>query len=289
MNWLLLTLGAALLWGFGNFLLKKGLNNITPVWNNLITDWIMLILWIPAALILSNFSIKSITPSVFAAITVAAITLLTYYYALSKGKLALTGTVLATYPVATIILSFIFLNERVSITQYIGIFIILISCILIAFPEEEAEKELEKDRKIHDYSWLIWGLTSATLIGAGDFFMKISINAIGSYSHMFYLAIIMNLLTPINYVIDKKGRRAPKFSLNSLFPTLIGSAILLSGTLLFFLALEAQKATLVAPVSSVYIAIMVILAILFLKEKINRMQTAGIIGVILGIILTGVG
>lgn len=127
------------------------------------------------------------------------------------------------------------------------------------------------------------------LIGTGDFLLKTSINTIGAYSQMFYFAIIINFLTPLNYFFDKKGRVLPKISPAEFIPTLIGNAILLSGTLFFFLALELEKATRVAPVSSAYVGIMVILAIIFLKEKITIKQAVGVIGIIVGIMLTGFG
>jgi uncharacterized membrane protein len=60
------------------------------------------------------------------------------------------------------------------------------------------------------------------------------------------------------------------------------------GVLLLYLGLGVGKASLVSPVSASYVALTVVLAVIFLREKISKVQLSGVIMAVLGIILIGV-
>lgn len=242
----------------------------------------MVIIWVPAVLILSKFSIKTPTAVNLFIIFLAAVSYMLIFYALSRGKLALTGTVVSLYPMTTVILSSVFLKEQISAGQFLGIGSILLGGVLLALPER-------KKQAFHDLSWFWWGAATAISIGTGDFLTKLSTNMIGAHSHLFFIAIIFQFLSVANYLIDQKGRQLPKFSQENFLPTLLGLFILWGGSLLFFLSFDFGPASLITPVSSIYPALMVILAVIFLKEKITPRQGLGVAAAVLGTVLIGVG
>ncbi len=55
-----------------------------------------------------------------------------YFYALEKGKVSIVFTIAALYPVVTIILAFLVLNETITLTQAAGILLGLIAMYLLA-------------------------------------------------------------------------------------------------------------------------------------------------------------
>jgi len=86
-------------------------------------------------LLMENFRIEWSGPGFawsFAAGFFTFIGFLTFFAALEKGKASTVVTMSALYPVVTILLSVIFLHEKVSIKEYVGIGFALVACVLLA-------------------------------------------------------------------------------------------------------------------------------------------------------------
>ena len=81
--------------------------------------------------------------------------------------------------------------------------------------------------------------------------------------------------------------RWPLLSLEQL-PLALGLAILgLAGLLLFYKALALGPIAIVSPIGAAYVAVTVILVVLFLGERLSSGQTAGIAITTVGILMTG--
>lgn len=276
--WLIFSLLAALLWGIGQIFVKKGFAQTTPLFNNILATSVEVFFWIPIAL-LGGVEFEKF-PIVFPLALVAGITYFVYYYVIGKGEVSLTGTVLAAYPLTTIILSGIFLHEPLGIFQKIAILLIILGSVLIAMP---------KNIKSFKFAnWVYWAIFGAILIGSGDFLAKVGISKSNAYTWLFFLALAGLPWVFINFLIDKKGRVIPEFKLQKFVPTIIGVAMVSIGIIPFNLAFQYGLASLVAPVSSSYVVLTAVLAFIFLKEKINKVQLVGILSTSLGIILLGI-
>lgn len=280
--WFFLSILAAVFWAIGLIFIKKGLSNLSPLWSNIITYLVRLPIWLPVVLILSKFKINAPTFEVVLAITVACGLNLTMTYALAKSQVSLSGTLISLYPVSTLILSLLFLNEQISLFQLGGIIIVLTGSLLLALPKKVNSQALK------NLSWFWLGLISAVCIGIGDFLLKISTNEIGGNSNAFYMSFISLILCGITWVFDRKGREIPKFKKETLLPTIIGSGVTMVGSLIFFLAFEFGNLSLIAPVAASYPALMVILAVIFLKDKLDVRQIIGIFLALLGVFAIGV-
>lgn len=287
MLWFLLAFVAALFWAIGHILLKRGFDHVPPLWNNILDKFLSLVLWTPVILFLSGFKITVPPLSIAVVIISAAALYHFFFYAISKGQISLTGTIVAGYPLFTILLSYFFLNEKLSLIQYAGIALILIGDVNVALPDKGAVDRSIAPSMGNDYTWVLWGFIGALTLGIGDFLTKVSINRIGSYSHIFWLALIGNFVTICNYLIDKKNRPLPPLLRRQGLPTLLGIVVNLIGALFFLLAFDYGKVSLIAPVSSIYPAFMALLAMRFLKERISRKQGIGIAVAILGLVMIG--
>lgn len=283
MVWFALAIGAALLWSAGGVLVKKGFQKVTPLWNNILGNLLSLVVWVPAVLLLSRWQIRIPPWNILLIILTASLIYLSFYYSLSKGRLSLTGTLIAGYPVVTILFAHLFLGERLLPLQYTGVALTIAGGVVVAFPERTppgATKEL---------SWVLWGLLGASCLGTGDFLSKFSMNRIGSYSHIFFLSFIFNLGSGVNYLLDRKNRAAPKIFSRDFLPTFLGIIIHLFGALFFLLALGYGPASLVSSVSSIYPALTVLLAVRFLRETVTLRQGIGIGSTVAGIVAIGLG
>jgi transporter family protein len=281
MAWFPLALGAALLWSAGGVLVKKGFTAVSPLWNNILNNLLALFIWLPAALLLSRFRIPLPPWWLLLVILGASLIYQAFYYSLSKGQISLTGTIIAAYPVFTIVLAHLILGERLAAWQYGGLALILAGGVVVALPERV---QPGAGREI---SWVLWGLLGACSLGTGDFLSKFSINRIGPYSHLFYLSLLFNLASPLNFLLDREHRSAPRILSRAFLPTSLGIVLHLLGAICFNVAFAYGPASLVSSVSSVYPALVVLLALRFLKERISWRQGLGIGATVAGLVLIG--
>jgi uncharacterized membrane protein len=115
------------------------------------------------------------------------------------------------------------------------------------------------------------------------------VNSIGAHSNTFFLALVFNFLSAVNYLVDRRNRKVPAIFSNRFTHTLTGICLHLIGAILFWSAMGLGKISLVGPVSSIYPAIVAILAVKLLKESISPKHGIGIGVTVIGLILVGFG
>ena len=279
--WLFYTLLAAVLWGVGQIVIKKGYSNLPSLFNNVYAGIILPAMILPLTLShgINADRILSILPLTI----VVAVIFLAYYYVISLGQVSFTGTIISTSPLITAILSIVFLHENISAFQKIAIGLILVGTVCLAFPEK-----INELKKLKIGSWFWWALFTAIIVGFADFLIKLLITQSDVYTYLFTYSICVFFVGVISIFFDKKGRALPKFSFKHYLPTLIGVSIMEIAFLSFHFALSGGLASLVAPISSLYVSITAVLAWTILKEKINKLQFFGITLSALGVILVGI-
>lgn len=279
-TWFLLAILATLFFGIGEVFIKKGFEYITPLWSNILYNTLIL-LRIPLILFLSGFSLKIPTLSIFLIIFISGACYKLHAYAVSKGNVSLVSPLVATYPIVTVILSLIFLNERLYIWQFIGIMLVVASSFTLSLPAKQTFFQITK------YSWIYWGIGAALLEGFADFLSKLSINQVGSYSYLFFMTLLLQPVSIANFLVDKGGRKLKRMPLKNFFFPIAGNLAFVVASIFFFLAFDYGKVSLISPIASAYPAVTLLLAILLLKEKVSLRQVTAIGGVILGISLIG--
>jgi transporter family protein len=281
MVWFPLALGAALLWAVGGVFVKKGFAGVTPLWNNILNNLLAIVIWVPAALALNSFRMPLPHWRILLVILAAAVIYQIFYYSLSKGQVSLTGTIIAGYPLFTILLSHLFLGERLAGWQYAGVAFLLAGGVVIALPRRT------EPGAARDLSWVLWGALGAASIGTGDFLSKFSVMRIGPYANLFFLAFLNNAASGFNYLMDRQNRMAPRFASRHFLFSILGIVIHLIGALFYLTAFGFGPASLISSVSSIYPALLALLAVLFLRESISWRQAGGIAAVMAGLVLVG--
>jgi drug/metabolite transporter (DMT)-like permease len=281
MVWFPLALSAALLWAAGGILVKKGYAGVSPLWYNILNNLLALVVWLPAAMALSGFRLPLPPWWILLVILSAALLYQVFYYSMSKGQVSLTGTIIAGYPLFTILLTHLFLGERLAGWQYGGVALLLAGGVLVALP-----RRLEPGAA-RDLSWALWGLLGAASIGTGDFLSKLSVNRVGPYANLFFLAILNNATSGLNYLLDRKNRQPPRFASRSFLFSMLGIVVHLLGALGFLVAFGFGPASLVSSVSSIYPVLLALLAVIFLRERITWRHAGGIAAIVAGLTLVG--
>lgn len=283
MNWFYFSLAAAFFLGVGQVFIKKGYTHFSPLWNIIIDAIFSIAIYVPLALYLGihlqfHYSYFFIIAGVTALYAV-------FYYAIEKGQISLSGTVFASYPIFTILLSYIFLHERISLLQQILILLILLGGILLSYEPGTWKKIKKKANK----KWMLWALFGAVATGVGDFLAKFTLNDIDTNTYVFLFAIGFVISSTFFWIIDKNGRKLPKkINFTNLKWTLFGTLMLSLGVLSITYAFSLGKASLVTVTSSGYIGITVLLAYFFLHDKISRVQLLGIVLMFLGVAFIGI-
>lgn len=284
--WIWYALLVMVTWGIGDVFAKKGMQKISPVWNNILAVCFAVFVWIPFALFHGG-TFSSLTRFDLLLSSIIALLYLTYYYAIERGKLILTATLLSTYQVTAVILSIIFLGERPTLIQFVAILLIAAGTFLISSDEVRRLLKILKTKTSEiKISWVVWGLFGGFCNGIGDFLSKIGVVKTGPYNFLLALAIGYTLSIGINLLFDKKGLKRSPWKAPKLFIyTLIGTGFVELGLIALNLAFETGPASLISPIISSSIVVTVILAALFLKEKITKIELFGVVATITGILL----
>ncbi len=280
--WLFFTLLSAFFWGVGQVFVKKGLGNTTSLFNNLLCAIVILFVTIPYAL--ASGGQLSDLPKLLPISLVITTLLLCYYYVLAKADISLVGTVFGTYPIFTILFSFLFLHESPSIFQKIAAGLVIAGTLLLIVGED-----LDLAKKFRFGTWALWGIMGSFAAGTADFLAKIALNMVEERASSYILSygIAFIFIACISALFDKNGRKFPKVGQKKFLPTLIGVTMIEMGMVVFLIALSMGFASIVTAISSCYVAITAVLAWIFLQEKVNKLQMFGVLITCVGIILLG--
>jgi drug/metabolite transporter (DMT)-like permease len=213
------------------------------------------------------------------AITTSA--MLALYRAFEIGKLALVGPVSASYPALTVILSLLS-GERLSLHRALGIVAALAGVILVAAGEKtSSDAGAEKSRVTAGLGWAI-----AAAFGFAIVFWLLGIRVIprvGAVATVWLIRITGLLITltvvlvrKIPLRIKSKRTRAQLYTMG-FFDT---GAFAFSN-----LGMRVEGTAIVTVLGSLYGAVTVAFAAIFLKERIALLQWLGIASIFLGVAL----
>lgn len=274
MQWIYLGL-IAILWGVGNVLVKRGLTHLTA-WQSYTLDAVCIAfpMWIAYG-ILNGGNLFTITPLAIITSILISIMYGFNYFTFSKGDVSIAGSVISTYPIITLILAFIFLHERLNLVATLGVLLTIFGVVAISVPH----------KKVRLGWWIYLALFTAIGYGCTTFMGKLVLHNLSNATYLMLLAtsqVIVVMLWKL-FIRDPIPRiRWDKFKYS-----IIGIILLNIGNIAFYIALQKGLASLVVPLSSSYVLIMVALSVIWLKEKVYGHQFVGIVMAVLGVILAG--
>lgn len=135
-DWLFFSLLSIIFWGISGFFMKLGTNYIDPKLGFLYQMLGGFLISILTALFLISNIFNLTTKLGFLYPFLAGLTggIGTFFLlkAYEKGNLSIVTVLTALYPIITILLAFLILKEKVTLTQAIGLFLSLIAIILLS-------------------------------------------------------------------------------------------------------------------------------------------------------------
>lgn len=196
-----------------------------------------------------------------------------YFKALDLGTVSKVTPVDKTSIVLTLILSSIFLNEKITSIKMISIVLILSGTFLTI-------KKESKDSK--DNKWIIYAILTAVFTSTTTVLSKIGIESTNTTLITFLRTIVVLIILTTITLFKKKYKSIKDIEKRSwLFIILSGLSTSLSW-LFYFKALALGEASVVFPIEKLSLVVSILISITFLKEKVNKKQIIGIIIIVIG-------
>ncbi|MDR2063809.1 MAG: DMT family transporter [Candidatus Nomurabacteria bacterium] len=273
---------SALFIGLCYYFLKISYKEFKPSVAFLFDATFGLLIWVPLAIFMGISSGANFGEATIFAVISAILSEAVVFYALSHGELAITTTILSTYPVYTVILSFFINGESLSFSILAFVVITIIGSVLATLPNKLKKSEFKLNAAI------IWPFVAAICIGLSDTVSKNYINRSDDFSFLFMLGFVQIPVALAYLRVEKqKISKAVKNAFHKITDykfALLGGLFNIIGTGFLWLSFSFSPAAIASPITGSSGAVTVLLARLLLKEKITIIKYVGIILAFAGVI-----
>jgi drug/metabolite transporter (DMT)-like permease len=213
-----------------------------------------------------------------------ALSTLTLYRSFEIGKMAVVAPLSASYPVLTILLSLLS-GEHLRTTRAAGIACALLGVVLVA-AGERAPEDHDVEGRERSGKGIGWALCSA--IGFGFLFWLLGIRivpATGATQTVWLIRLTSSVLTAVLILAARKPIRPP---MDRVGGWILGMGLADTGAFVMNnFAMQVEQVAVVSVLASLYGAVTVGLAAIFLREHVSRWQWLGILLIFVGIFLIG--
>lgn len=209
-----------------------------------------------------------------------AFSCLALYRAFEVGKMAVVAPLSASYPALTFVLSWLS-GDRLSAVRVAGIICTLVGVAVVAGGEKTAEAAGTGRNNRRGI-----GLAIAASVGFALLFWLLGIRIIekvGAVQTVWMIRLTSMTLTAAAILAAKQPIGLPRGPVRGM---VLGMGALDTGAfILSNLGMRMEQVAVISVLGSLYGAVTVGLAAIFLKEKVSAMQWVGIVTIFLGIFL----
>lgn len=241
-----------------------------------------LFIWVPLALMMGvNFGVSLQEAIIFAVIS-AILSEAIVFFALSKGELAVTATVLATYPVYTVFFSRIINHEVLTPGLLFFVGVAIFGSVWASLPDKVKRTDLRLRKEI------VWPFVAAICIGLSDTISKGYINRSGDFSFLFMLGFVQIPVALAYLRIEResvfKAIKGTVQKFNNYKYALLGGLFNIVGTGFLWLSFSYAPASIASPITGTSGALTVLLSHYVLRDRISLRKYIAIIITFVGIV-----
>lgn len=282
--WVLFAFASAFFAGVTSILAKIGVKDVDSHVATAIRTIIVLIFsWIMVFIIGSQSTIVNIDGKTFLFLILSGLSTggswLCYFKALQLGDVNKVVSIDKSSTILTMILAFIFLNEKITINMVIGMIGIAIGTYLMIQKKEKSEKIVKRK------AWLIYALLSALFASLTSILGKVGIENVESNLGTAIRTIVVLVMAWIIVFATKKQRDIKKIDKRSLIFLILSGVATGASWLCYYKALQDGLASIVVPIDKLSILVTVLFAYIFLKEKLSKKSLLGLILIVVGTLL----
>ncbi|MFC1625207.1 EamA family transporter [Patescibacteria group bacterium] len=212
--------------------------------------------------------------------TLQVIGYLSFYSGLENGLVSIVSPIGATFGAITAVLSVIFYNEILNNTQIFSVILIIFGIILVSLDISN----LKSTRKISLVTGVRQGMQASLGWGISLFLLVKASNVLGWFLPVYIFRFIAILILIGISLLRKNSLKisSPKKDLLVLLPV---GLLEITAFFSYSFGVGSEYASIVAPISSSFAIVTILLAYIFLKERLVKTQIFGVLGVIAGIVL----
>ena len=285
-TWFLLAVLSAVLWGWSDIFAKLGTQKLG------VTRIAVLVAIIDSSLYFVGFFFWHTSVAIgvgYVALAAASsfagiVAYLCFFESILEGQIATAGTISAAYPALAVAGGLLFLSESPTMVQLGGVVLILGGIIALSYERNPNTAHAMPKRS------LFFALVAFALFGFWSLSCKIAVGEIGP-GNVFGFYVVSASTVPVLYVCFRRIRPPQLLEFKQSWTAWVFGAMCLAtnviGTFVFSFALVAGTAALVVPVANASVLITIIVAVLLLKEKLNRLQLIALFFIIVGLFAIG--
>ncbi len=265
-------------WGCADFFAKKGVDKVGPYqtffWNYVfsVVGYIVLFSLFPQKVVWS--------PNLLGLFLIGGIVTffgyIFFYQGLQKGFVSIMSPIVACNLLVVVGLSVIFLNEKVTNNHWLGIIVAMIGLVIVSWPKKFSAG-IQKGIPHAFISLILWGLCI--------FIMGTIAKMIGWFS----TAVFFRLATFALFIfMIPQYKKILPFPKKAWKPILFVAVLEMVGAMSFNKGATLGLMSIVGPIASLFPAVTLVLARVFLKEHLTPLQKGGIATILVGLVLLSV-
>lgn len=280
--WIFFAILAAIFSGLTTVFAKVGVSKANSTLVSGIRTIVIMIFSILVFLFLGdgfkNIDLKNIIFIVLSGITTALLWIC-YFKALSLADVSMVTPIDKLSIVLTLILSYIFFKEKITIIKVISMICMIGGTFLM----------VNNDKENKENNWIIFAFLTAVFTSLATILGKMGINNINPNLGTMLRTIVILVIIWGVIIIKKEYIDIRKITKkNILFIILSGISTGISW-LFYFMALKDGEVSIVFPIEKLSAAVAILISIIFLKEKLDKKGILGFILIILGTLLLILG
>jgi drug/metabolite transporter (DMT)-like permease len=206
--------------------------------------------------------------------------MLAFYRCIEIGKLSVVAPLSASYPALTLLLS-VLSGERLTIARICGIVFTMIGVLLVARGEAQADGAA---KTVHE--GVIWAICAS--VAFGFLFWILGVRVIAATGHAATVWMIRLTGSIVTFCILRCKRLPIAQPLGAASWQTAAMGLLDTGAfILSNRGMQLEQVSVITVLSSLYGAVTVFLAAIFLRERVAPAQWLGIVAIFAGIVLIG--
>lgn len=272
--WIVFALLAALFSGLTTICAKKGVKNVDSILASSIRTTVVLLISFLIVILFSSFDRVNFKTIAFLILSGASTTLLwlNYFKALDLGNVNEVTPVDKTSIVLTLILSCIFLNEKITVIKIISSILIISGAFLMVNKEEHSNNK----------RWIKYAILTAIFTSVSAIISKIGLRDIEPNLGNLYRTIFVFIFMWLIVLLKKKQKHIKSINKKSWLYLILSGITTSLSWICYFNALKKGEASIVFPIEKLSVVVSIGLSYILLKERMTKRSIIGLILIVAG-------
>ena len=272
--WIVFALLSALFSGLTTICAKKGAKNVDSILGSSIRTTVVLLMSFLIVILFSSFdkvNFKTITFLILSGVSTTLLWL-NYFKALDLGNVNEVTPVDKTSIVLTLILSCIFLNEKITVIKIISSILIISGAFLMVNKEEHSNNK----------RWIKYAILTAIFTSVSAIISKIGLRDIEPNLGNLYRTIFVFIFMWLIVLLKKKQKHIKSINKKSWLYLILSGITTSLSWIYYFNALKEGEASIVFPVEKLSVVVSIGLSYILLKERMTKRSIIGLILIVAG-------